>query len=91
VVNPGIWIRYAYPLLETADFAYVSARVDPEDDIERAYIERDQGITLEWYFAAPEGPGVQTTPGGAVLHLPSPDGQELSLGVGGVIQRQSGS
>lgn len=91
VVNPGIWIRYAYPLLDTADFAYVSARVDPEDDIERAYLERDQGITLEWYFAPPDGPGVQMTPGRAVLHLPSPDGQELSLGVGGVVQRQSGS
>ena len=32
---------YAYPVVDTADFAYVSARVDPEDDIERAFIERD--------------------------------------------------
>jgi ureidoglycolate hydrolase len=91
VVNPGIWIRYAYPILDTADFAYVSARVDPDHDIERAYIERDRGVTLEWYFSAPDLPGVELTQGGAVLHLPSPDGHELSLGIGGVIQRQTGS
>ncbi len=41
VVNPGNWLRYAYPVTDTADFAYVSARVDPEDDIRREYIERD--------------------------------------------------
>ena len=59
VLNPGLWIRYAYPVVDTADFAYVSARVDPEDDIERVYIERDHGTVLEWYFDAPAGDGVQ--------------------------------
>ena len=88
VVNPGVWIRYAYPVLDTADFAYVSARVDPEDDIERAYLERDSGLTLEWYFKAPSGADVELTSGGAVLHLPAPNGPELSLGVGGVVQRE---
>jgi ureidoglycolate hydrolase len=88
VVNPGNWIRYAYPIGDMADFAYVSARVDPEDDIERAYLERDDGVVLEWYFAAPLGPGVQVTPGGAVLRLPAPDGHELELGQGGVVVRR---
>jgi ureidoglycolate hydrolase len=91
VVNPGFWIRYAYPVVDTADFAYVSARVDPEDDIERVYLERDHGTILEWYFDLPLGEGVQTTPGGAVLRLPAKDGSELELGVGGVIVRKTGS
>lgn len=90
VLNPGVWIRYAYPLLDTADFAYVSARVDPEDDIERAYLERDDGLILEWFYDAPPDAGVRLSPGGAVLHLPAPEGPELSLGVGGVIQRKPG-
>ena len=90
VLNPGLWIRYAYPVVDTADFAYVSARVDPEDDIERVYIERDHGTVLEWYFDAPAGDGVQLTPGGAVLRLPSKDGRDLDLGVGGVIVRSEG-
>jgi ureidoglycolate hydrolase len=90
VLNPGVWIRYAYPVVDTADFAYVSARVDPEDDIERVYIERDHGTVLEWYFDAPAGDGVQLTPGGAVLRLPSKDGRDLDLGVGGVIVRSEG-
>jgi hypothetical protein len=76
--------------VDTADFAYVSARVDPEDDIERVYIERDHGTVLEWYFDAPAGDGVQLTPGGAVLRLPSKDGRDLDLGVGGVIVRSEG-
>jgi hypothetical protein len=88
VVDPGVWIRYAYPLVDTADFAYVSARVDPEDDIERVYLERDSGVVLEWYLDAPDGPGVRLTPGGAVLGLPSRSGTDLELGVGGVIVRR---
>ncbi len=88
VVAPGVWIRYAYPLLASADFAYVSARVDPEEDIERAYLERDDGVVLEWYVGPPVGEGVETTPGGAVLKLPLATGRSLDLGVGGVIQRK---
>ena len=87
VLNPGVWIRYAYPILDTADFAYVSARVDPEDDIRRSYIERDRGTVLEWYVDAPTGDGVQLTPGGAVLRLPAKGERDLELGVGGVILR----
>ena len=90
VLNPGFWIRYAYPVVDTADFAYVSARVDPEEDIERVYIERDHGTVLEWYFDAPAGDGVKLTQGGAVLRLPSKDGRDLELGVGGVIVRGEG-
>jgi ureidoglycolate hydrolase len=88
VVDPGHWIRYAYPLTETAEFAYLSARVDPEDDIERVYLERDHGTVLEWYFDAPHGAGVTLTPGGAVVGLPARAGEELELGTGGVIVRR---
>jgi ureidoglycolate hydrolase len=89
VIAPNVWIRYAYPLLASADFAYVSARVDPEEDIERVYLERDQGVVLEWYVGAPMGEGVETTPGGAVLRLPLTTGGSLTLGTGGVIVRAS--
>jgi ureidoglycolate lyase len=90
VVAPGVWLRYAYPVLDTADFAYVSARVDPEEDIERVYLERDQGVVLEWYVDQPRGEGVETTPGGAVMKLPLATGRSLDLGVGGVIVRTAG-
>jgi ureidoglycolate hydrolase len=89
VLDPGHWIRYAYPVADTADFAYVSARVDPEDDIRRVYLERDQGVVLEWFVDAPTGDGVELTPGGAVVHLPAPDGKDLELGVGGVVIRST--
>jgi ureidoglycolate hydrolase len=85
VVNPGTWIRYAYPVLDTADFAYVSAREDPEDDIVRRYIERDDNVVLEWYVDAPTGEGVRLTDGGAVTRLPAPDGRDLAIGMGGRI------
>jgi ureidoglycolate hydrolase len=87
VVAPNTWIRYAYPVTDTADFAYVSARVDPEEDIERVYLESDHDTVLEWHFDLPVGEGIETTPGGAVLNLPLPTGQTLNLGVGGVIVR----
>jgi ureidoglycolate hydrolase len=87
VVNPGVWIRYAYPILETADFAYISAREEPEDDIVRRYLERDDGVVLEWFIDGPAGEGVEGTPGGAVTRLPAPDGRDLELGVGGRIVR----
>jgi hypothetical protein len=89
VVNPGVWIRYAYPILATADFAYISAREDPEDDIVRRQIERDDGVVLEWYIAAPAGEGVELTAGGAVTRLPAPDGRDLELGIGGRVVRRS--
>jgi ureidoglycolate hydrolase len=88
VVQPGIWLRYAYPIQDTADFAYVSARVDPEDDIRRVNIERDRKLVLEWFFGPPPGDRVQFSPGGAVLRLPAPSGGELELGTGGVIIRK---
>jgi ureidoglycolate hydrolase len=91
VTNPGTWIRYAYPVLQAADFAYVSARIDPEEDIRRVYLERDHGVTLEWFFDVPPGPGVKLTEGGAVLALPAAEGHELELGIGGVIIRRGGA
>lgn len=91
VVNPGVWIRYAYPILETADYAYVSARMDPEDDIRRVYLDRDHGMVLEWFFGAPTAEGVTFSESGAVLRLPAKEGIELDLGVGGTIVRPSGS
>ena len=75
VMSPGSWIRYAYPLIASADFAYISARVDPEEDIERVYLERDQDMVLEWYLDTTSGAGIETTPGGAVLKLPLATGQ----------------
>jgi ureidoglycolate hydrolase len=87
VVNPGIWVRYAYPVLDTADFAYISAREDPEDDIVRRYIERDDNVVLEWYVDAPAGDGVSTTAGGAVTGLPAADGWDFEMGIGGRIVR----
>jgi ureidoglycolate lyase len=90
VVNPGIWLRYAYPVLDTADFAYVSARDEPEDDIERRYLERDDHLVLEWYLGPPPGDGVETTPGGAVTRLRPPDGRDLEMGVAGRIVRPPG-
>jgi ureidoglycolate hydrolase len=88
VVNPGTWVRYAYPVLDSADFAYISAREDPEDDIVRRFIERDDNVVLEWYVGAPGGDGVSTTPGGAVTRLPASEGLDLDTGVGGRIVRR---
>jgi ureidoglycolate hydrolase len=91
IVNPGVWLRYAYPILETADYAYVSARIEPEDDIRRVYLDRDHGIVLEWYFGAPIGPGVTLSDSGAVLRLPAKEGIELEMAEGGKVVRQGGS
>jgi len=91
VVNPGIWIRYAYPVLDTADFAYISARQDPEEDIVRRSMERDDNVVLEWYVDGPAGEEVAKTSGGAVTRLPAPrDGRELEMGVGGRVIRPTG-
>ena len=87
VLNPGTWIRYAYPVLGMANFAYVSARRNPEDDIVRYDLETGDGVVLEWYIDAPSVPGVDRTAGGAVKSLPPPDGRELDLGVGGTVRR----
>ena len=70
VVHPNTWIRYAYPITPFADFAYVSSRVDAETDIQRFSLEKELNIVLEFGFDAPPGPGVELTPGGAVLALP---------------------
>jgi ureidoglycolate hydrolase len=70
VIEPNTWIRYAYPLTEFADFAYVSARLDPADDIEHVYLDRDLGVVLEFQMRPPEGPGVEYSLGGAVTALP---------------------
>ncbi len=70
VVEPNTWIRYAYPLFEFADFVYVSSRLDPTQDIEHAYLDRDRGVVLELTLPTPEGQGVQLSPGGAVVALP---------------------
>jgi hypothetical protein len=91
VVDPGNWIRYAYPVCETASFAYVSARVDPDDDIRRVHLDTELGIVLEWYFGPPDVPGVRLSPSGAVIGLPSAEGRELELGTGGIIIRSSAS
>jgi hypothetical protein len=87
VINPGVWVRYAYPVGHFADFAYVSARVDPEEDIERVNLEDKFGLVLEWYFGAPEGAGVGFSKGGAVVSLPPRLPPGTVLGPGGRITR----
>jgi ureidoglycolate hydrolase len=87
VINQGVWMRYAYPLVGHADFAYVSARVDPEDDIERFNLEEKLDAVLEWVYAAPTGQDVRLSPGGAVVGLPHKLPAGTVLGPGGLIQR----
>jgi ureidoglycolate hydrolase len=70
VVEPNTRIRYAYPISEYADFIYVSARLDPTDDIEHVYLDRDHGVVLELSFGPPSATGVEFSPGGAVTGLP---------------------
>lgn len=65
VVIPGVWIRYAYPLLEAADFAYVTARLDASHDIRR-YALADAGRVMEWYFGPPTEPGTRLRSDGSV-------------------------
>jgi ureidoglycolate hydrolase len=90
VLNPGVWVRYAYPIGEYADFAYVSSRVDPRDDIEHVYLEERFGTILEWYFGPPEQDGVTFSTGGAVLGLPErlPPGTRLGP-LGSIIREDS--
>lgn len=87
VINRGVWVRYAYPLGAFADFAYVSARVDPEEDIERVNLEERFETVLEWYFGPPEQAGVTFSPGGAVLALPGTLPPGTRFGPGGRIIR----
>lgn len=87
VINPGVWVRYAYPVGAFADFAYVSARVDPEEDIERINLEERFGTVLEWYFGPPTADGVELSRGGAVLSLPQRLPAGTRLGAGGRILR----
>jgi hypothetical protein len=86
-VNPGVWVRYAYPVGEYADFAYVSARVDPADDIEHVDLEERYQTVLEWQFGPPGPEGVELSPGGAVLALPPRLRSDAKLGPGGFIMR----
>ena len=90
VLNPGVWIRYAYPLLDTADFAYVSARVDPEDDIERVVPGTGRRARARVVLR-------RTARGGREAHsrwrgaqAAGSRGSRAGLGVGGVIQREPG-
>lgn len=87
VFHRGTWVRYAYPVLDVADYAYVSARVDPSEDIRHVYIERDQSTVLEWYFGPPAGDEVTLSPGGVVLGLPRKVPEGFEIGEGGRIQR----
>lgn len=68
-IKPGVWVRYAYPILDTADFVQVTSRVDASHDYERFDLERSRGLVLEWYFGPPAGSSVQLSAGGAVLGL----------------------
>lgn len=73
VFNKGTWLRYAYPITDWVDFAYVTQRVDPatantSDDVERFYLDQSAGIVAEFAFVPP--PGTRLSDSGAVIEGP---------------------
>ena len=75
VMHRGTWLRYAYPLGEFVDFAYITQRVDPAtanstDDTVRSNLETEFGFVLDLVFRVPEGSGTETGPSGALIAGP---------------------
>ena len=75
VIDRGVWVRYAYPVGEYADFAYVTQRVDPatanvSDDVVRVNLDRELGFVFDFDFAPPDGPGYEHGPSGAITAGP---------------------
>jgi ureidoglycolate hydrolase len=71
VFHPNIWLRYAYPIGEFTDFAYITQRVDPEtanttDDTVRCNLDQEFSSVLEFAFSQPEGDEYEFGPGGVV-------------------------
>lgn len=75
VLHRGVWIRYAFPLGEFADFAYVTQRVDPttanvSDDVVRANLDTEHGMVFDLVFDVPSGEGHTVTTSGALAAGP---------------------
>lgn len=75
VLHRGVWVRYAFPLGEFADFAYVTQRVDPatanvSDDVLRVNLDTELGIVFDLVFDVPSGEGHTLTPSGALAAGP---------------------
>ncbi len=75
VMHRGTWMRYAYPLGEFADFAYVTQRVDPAtanttDDTVRVNLDTQFGFVFDLVFEVPRGPSFEHGPSGAITAGP---------------------
>ena len=78
VIHRGVWLRYAYPLTQFADFAYVTQRVDPatanvSDDVVRVNLDADLGFVFDLAFDVPTGKDFAHTPSGALSAGPERD------------------
>jgi ureidoglycolate hydrolase len=72
ILHPGTWVRYAYPLGPSVDFAYITQRVDPAtanttDDTVRYRLVEQLGLVLDVTHAPPAD--AELGPGGAVTGL----------------------
>jgi ureidoglycolate lyase len=73
VLHRNTWLRYAFPLSEFVDFAYVTQRVDPatantSDDVERYVLADEAGAVVKLEFAPPAD--AELGAGGAVIARP---------------------
>ena len=68
-------MRYAFPLGEFADFAYVTQRVDSatanvSDDVVRANLDTELRVVFDLVFDVPTGERHTLTPSGALATGP---------------------
>ena len=75
ILHRGIWVRYAYPLGEFVDFAYVTQRVDPAtanttDDTVRVNLDTEMGFVFDLVFEVPTGAGYERSQSGAMVAGP---------------------
>jgi ureidoglycolate hydrolase len=60
----NVWLRYAYPLGDYVDFAYITQRVDPAtanstDDTQRFRLDDELSLVIEFAFMPPRGAGFE--------------------------------
>jgi ureidoglycolate hydrolase len=73
VLHRNTWLRYAFPLSDYVDFAYITQRVDPAtanstDDVERYVLADEAGAVVKFQIDSPDD--AELGPGGAVLARP---------------------
>jgi ureidoglycolate hydrolase len=73
VLHKNTWTRYAYPLVEFADFAYVTQRITPAtanttDDVERYLLVEGAGAAVELRLGPPGE--AELGPAGEVVCVP---------------------